>query len=124
MTPPNSRLIPFASAFIIAGALVYVRLISSDFSPALKTQSHPVIALTLCLLFAGAAWIGLLLYFRRHRLQFTWLFPVLILCGLVLRLSFFGSQPIYENDYKRYLWDGAVTATGSNPYEYSPRGNL
>jgi len=33
---------------------------------------------------------------------------------------FFGSQPIYENDYKRYLWDGAVAASGESPYIYSP----
>jgi hypothetical protein len=33
---------------------------------------------------------------------------------------FFGSTPVYENDYKRYLWDGAVVASGENPYRYSP----
>lgn len=121
MTTPLSRLLPFASALIIAGALVYVRLISADFSPNLKTQSHPVTALTICLLLAGAAWIGLVFYFRRKLSHSAWLFPLLILGGLALRLSFFDSQPIYENDYKRYLWDGAVTATGSNPYEYSPK---
>ena len=46
--------------------------------------------------------------------------PVILLLGLGLRLLFFGSSPVYENDYKRYLWDGAVTAQGANPYEYSP----
>lgn len=46
--------------------------------------------------------------------------PVILLLGLALRLLFFGSSPVYENDYKRYLWDGAVTAQGANPYEYSP----
>lgn len=31
------------------------------------------------------------------------------------------SEPILEDDYNRYLWDGAVTANGYNPYEYSPK---
>jgi hypothetical protein len=30
------------------------------------------------------------------------------------------SAPILEDDYYRYLWDGAVTANGINPYMYSP----
>jgi hypothetical protein len=30
------------------------------------------------------------------------------------------SAPILEDDYYRYLWDGAVTANGINPYKYSP----
>jgi len=33
---------------------------------------------------------------------------------------FFGSTPVYENDYKRYLWDGSVVASGENPYRFSP----
>ncbi|NIP38155.1 MAG: hypothetical protein GWO07_04065 [Candidatus Dadabacteria bacterium] len=32
-----------------------------------------------------------------------------------------GSSPILEVDYYRYLWDGAVTASGNNPYKYSPQ---
>lgn len=30
------------------------------------------------------------------------------------------STPILEVDFNRYLWDGAVTANGLNPYKYSP----
>ena len=33
---------------------------------------------------------------------------------------FVGSTPIYEDDWNRYLWDGAVTVEGYNPYEYAP----
>jgi len=33
---------------------------------------------------------------------------------------FFNSTPVYENDFKRYLWDGSVTASGENPYRFSP----
>jgi len=48
------------------------------------------------------------------------LLPIFLLIGVGLRLVFFGSTPVYENDFKRYLWDGAVTASGENPYRFSP----
>lgn len=44
----------------------------------------------------------------------------MILVGLALRLSLFGTTPIMEVDYYRYLWDGAVLSEGFNPYLLSP----
>ncbi|MEQ9487621.1 MAG: glycosyltransferase 87 family protein [Alphaproteobacteria bacterium] len=43
-----------------------------------------------------------------------------VLAGLLARLFLFASEPILENDYFRYLWDGAVLASGENPYRWSP----
>ncbi|WP_162933049.1 glycosyltransferase 87 family protein [Roseovarius sp. EL26] len=37
-----------------------------------------------------------------------------------MRLLQFGTEPILEDDHYRYLWDGALTATGHNPYTYAP----
>jgi hypothetical protein len=44
----------------------------------------------------------------------------MIAAGLAARLVLFASEPILEDDYQRYLWDGAVTASGDNPYALSP----
>lgn len=44
----------------------------------------------------------------------------LMLVGLIGRLVFFGSTPIYEDDWRRYLWDGAVVSEGINPYAATP----
>lgn len=110
-----------ASAIILAGALFCVRLLSSAFDPSTVTSSHPVISLCAALLIAGIAWFFLLIIFRQTEFTTKSALACLLLLGVVLRVMFFGSQPIYENDYKRYLWDGAVTAAGSNPYTYSPR---
>ena len=52
---------------------------------------------------------------RAHR----WLL-VGVLAGLAVRLCLFWSDPILENDFYRYLWDGAVLAIGENPYRWSP----
>lgn len=44
----------------------------------------------------------------------------ILFAGLCLRGMFLGSTPIYEDDWNRYLWDGAVAAHGVNPYLYAP----
>lgn len=44
----------------------------------------------------------------------------LLLTGLAMRLLLLPSIPMLENDYFRYLWDGAVTAAGQNPFAYAP----
>ncbi len=40
--------------------------------------------------------------------------------GLLLRLMFFGSTPILEDDFYRYLWDGAIVSHYQNPYDLAP----
>ncbi len=45
----------------------------------------------------------------------------IILAGLAARLVLFASEPMLEDDYQRYLWDGAVTAAGINPYAVAPQ---
>jgi hypothetical protein len=49
----------------------------------------------------------------------AWLW-IVISVGLFSRIILIPSQPVLEDDYYRYLWDGAVTANGYNPYIYSP----
>ncbi len=44
----------------------------------------------------------------------------MLAAGLAMRLVLFASEPVLEDDYQRYLWDGAVTANGLNPYEKAP----
>jgi hypothetical protein len=50
------------------------------------------------------------------------LFPIglVFTFGILMRLTMVFSTPILEDDFYRYLWDGAVTANGINPYKYSP----
>jgi len=43
-----------------------------------------------------------------------------ILVGLAARLILIGSVPVLEDDWYRYLWDGAVVATGTDPYAWAP----
>jgi hypothetical protein len=45
----------------------------------------------------------------------------MIVIALAMRLSLCFTLPIASTDYNRYLWDGAVTAAGADPYRFSPR---
>ena len=45
---------------------------------------------------------------------------IIFIIGLVARGAMFFSTPVLEDDSYRYLWDGAVTAQGIDPYKYAP----
>ena len=51
-------------------------------------------------------------------------FLIIITSGILARLILIPAYPVVENDFYRYLWDGAVTANGVNPYKYSPKEAL
>ncbi len=63
--------------------------------------------------FLAAVWI---VTKRRSR----WSLAAVVLPGIVMRLFMVPSTPIVEDDFYRYLWDGAVTASGINPYRHAP----
>lgn len=46
--------------------------------------------------------------------------PSIIAIGFAMRAIVMIAPPSLEDDFYRYLWDGAVTAHGLNPYRYSP----
>ena len=73
-----------------------------------------LIELAACLCYTG--FVGLLVFFRAGKFAFV----VILLVGLLLRVLMMAAEPIKANDFYRYLWDGAVTAHGLNPYTYSP----
>ncbi len=120
MTSLRPIIIPIALASLLAGALFYGLLLTPEFGPGTKTANHPAIAFSISLGLSGMAWVGIVLLLQRVKLSSGVFLSACLLLGLGLRLMFFGSTPVYENDYKRYLWDGAVTAAGENPYQYSP----
>lgn len=68
---------------------------------------------------AGVVYLVVLTMLRRRpSLRHITLF--IIAAGLLMRFAQLPATPILENDFYRYLWDGAVAAQGSSPYTYSP----
>jgi hypothetical protein len=45
---------------------------------------------------------------------------MVLVAGLAMRLVWLGAPAPLEDDYKRYLWDGAVVAHGLDPYRHPP----
>ncbi len=60
--------------------------------------------------------LGSIQLVRMKWVPLSWIVGTALICRLLLLFS----DPILENDYWRYLWDGRVLAHGINPYAYSP----
>ena len=110
-----------ALAILLAGALFVLRWLTAEFGAGTLTLEHPVIALCSAMIVAGIAWFAMVLVLRKKPVSSRVMLAIFLLLGLGMRLIFFDSKPVYENDYKRYLWDGAVVASGENPYRFSPK---
>lgn len=70
-------------------------------------------------LVAGALWMWIPSKIQAQESSRNTVLCILII-GLFTRCAMFVSTPVLEDDSYRYLWDGAVTASGLDPYEYAP----
>ncbi len=102
------------AVFFLLGAIAKI-------SPQLSSEAFEkdLIPVFISLLVAASAvYFAAVGIFRKNRACSVLL---IILFGLGFRVLFLFSDPILENDYHRYFWDGAVVAGGMNPYEHSPK---
>ena len=106
----------------LGSLLVVLQIWLAFLSPHLETGGEPgrlVFVLTAAGVAAGV--IYLLAVARITRLpDRTRLLIFVLVVGAVMRLVLLFSTPMLEDDFYRYLWDGAVTAQGINPYSYAP----
>ncbi len=114
----------FTMAVLIGAALFYVRSISVEFVLGTDTFTHPYKSFSGALILAGLAWMLLIPILKRISNFPRIALFALIIIGTFFRAFFMGSTPIYEDDWNRYLWDGAVTVQSINPYEYPPEATF
>jgi len=76
-----------------------------------------------CLAAASAACIGAFLYLRKCGVSLTDLRWIAVY-AVVFRVIGFLGQPIYEDDFYRYLWDGRAFALTGNPYQQPPAASF
>ena len=118
--------IAFWAGFGVAliGATVLLAQMSDQFGYDVDVIDMPVPALLVVLVGAGATYLVLAGWMQAtvsaDQSSPAALLIWIVLAGILMRVAFLGSQPILEDDYNRYLWDGAVTAHGLNPYTHSP----
>jgi len=94
--------------------------ISPDFSESITAIQKPVLLLVTILVFSGVVYLLTVFKTPRTNLRKNHIIWVIGI-GIILRVLMLFTAPILEDDYFRYLWDGAVTANAINPYTYSPQ---
>lgn len=113
---PYSAIVPLAGTLIAAAS--YVILSWEPYPGLVAGYEVPTLAAALGMV-AGVLYLGLPLA-TRNADRFQLFLVAGLAVGLIARLVLFASDPILENDYIRYLWDGGVLALGENPYRWSP----
>ncbi|MGD9830466.1 MAG: glycosyltransferase 87 family protein [Hyphomicrobiaceae bacterium] len=111
-------------AVMLVGLALAMTLASPQFAYVRNLEDMPILPMVAGLVVAGLVYqcvpwlvratLGAPL--RRKRLALI----VMVFAGLAMRLVLVTSEPVLEDDYHRYLWDGAVTASGMNPYAVPP----
>jgi alpha-1,6-mannosyltransferase len=98
----------------------FLAIISPNFKYELPLIEKPVLLMTSILIISGVIFLYLI-QFLGSKTDSKRLLIWIITIGILLRVVTIFSTPILEDDYYRYLWDGAVTANGENPYKYAPK---
>ncbi len=114
----GSRLLIVSTVTLLAWAPA-IAILSSRFGAQVANADKPILWFVAMQVIAGLAYLGALYGLRAVQGRRLWLF-VMVALGLWLRLALMGSTPILEDDYNRYLLDGATMAQGLDPYAYSP----
>ena len=109
-------------ALLIAAAAA-LAAISSRFGYDTAVRDMPVLRFVAGFVACGIGYLALPVLIAATLRPRTRVAPIVFLmlgCGLAARAILFASEPVLEDDYQRYLWDGAVTAHGLNPYAVAP----
>jgi alpha-1,6-mannosyltransferase len=107
------------SGLILCGLHILLTVTSFRFEAASETIDKPIYFMTFTLLAAGFIYLLTVWIIGKQKIC-KYMFLYIFVIGLAIRLVTFPSEPILEDDYFRYLWDGAVSAEGYNPYLYAP----
>jgi hypothetical protein len=102
----------FGGLVTLGGSAVLLSISSKSASPV-----HLVIVLLVC----GLVYLGMVYLALRNWAAFPiWYITLIAVCA---RLILLPSQPLFDDDIHRYIWDGRVMSYGVNPYAYAPADN-
>ncbi len=108
-----------ACLWALLGWSILLAWVSGEFAYSRDVLDKPVLLFVAMQAAAGLLYLVTLALLRSHASSRSMVLIVLAV-GLAMRLSQTTATPILETDQYRYLWDGAVTARGLNPYAYAP----
>jgi len=107
----------------LLGTVAAVSYVSHDFGYGTPMLERPI-GLLVGLLMASAVFWFIAVGAAYNTLCNARILTGIFVVGVLLRLCYFGSTPVLEDDFYRYLWDGGVTGHGHNPYRYIPQDVL
>jgi len=102
---------------------IYILIKSPELTLGMKPHTEDIISYVSFRMIIGLYFFIAVLNIKKIKSNKFWL-GFIIAVGLVSRIILIPSQPVLEDDYYRYMWDGAVTAHGFNPYLYSPEAAM
>ncbi|UTW55915.1 hypothetical protein [Kordiimonas sp. SCSIO 12610] len=107
----------------MAAGLLSLRFISSAFDYSIHWLDRPTVFGISLMMMAAIGYFITLLFLSKTQTT-SRIFKAILLFGIFLRIIWFGSTPIYEDDFYRYFFDGQMSINGLNPYEHSPSDAL
>ena len=116
---PDLWIIGLSGGMLIVWSLLMLR-ISGQFDYTTALNQKPILLFFLLYIAGGLIFFALIFLIARLKSNHLNLI-IIVLIGIMLRLILTFSTPILEDDYYRYLWDGATLANGINPYKYPPK---
>jgi len=117
----NMWLVWIGLAIVLCGSVILLRLTASNYAYGTNLIDMPIAEFASMYVLLGLIFAFALPWMIRNTSTDTrYMLLFVIVIGFIARLGFVGGATILEDDYNRYLWDGAVTAAGENPYAHSP----
>ena len=112
------------AVLVVAGAVLLllqlaITSLSWHFEPVTPLLDLPIGRFVALQVSAGVVYLAVILVANRTRVSRALLITIAAV-GLLLRAAAWPSQPILEDDFHRYLWDGAASSAGVSPYRFAP----
>jgi len=105
---------------IIIGYSIFIYSISSDFTYAARPSKENLVYYSIVRIIIGLIYTFAVVLIVKTKLFNPRITIFIFVSGFIARLILVPTEPILEDDFNRYLWDGAVTANGYNPFKYPP----
>ena len=118
----SSNIIIWAFIGLISILLFTLERLSPQFDYFITILERPTYLAVTLMCLAGIIYLLLINKIVSSKVKIT-ILPFFFI-GLILRLLFLQSTPIYEDDFYRYSFDGSMSYHGVNPYKYTPQDAL
>jgi len=99
---------------------VYILFVSNTLTYDANPTKPQIILFVIQRILVGLLFFITILNINKLPVKENWI-AWIIFTGLFARLLLIPSSPILEDDFYRYMWDGAVTSNEYNPYVHSPQ---